>query len=423
MKLTRAVSVLNTLVLRGFGSGVAVVFTVLVSRYLDTESAANFFLLLNLSTIAAICFRWGLDEVIIRQVAKLPVEDMRGEVSKLSVLAHKRVAKWFAVGLFVVIGMGQVGFLKNALSVSLPDIIVALMSAALVALTACVARVLQGNGQTNMATLLLNIIVPGLSLLGFLVLVRLNYRLGHDLIFLYFLVAALVYCGCIYFFRFSPLSLASKFREPSSLGLTAHAANKLGFVVLAQQVLGWVALLVVPYVYGGEVYKSFVVLLKISTLISLIMLAVNFTFSRRFAALYAEREFADIRLLVLYSLTAIVIAAVGFIAVLCFIRGLLFDYAQISSELTALLLVLLIGQLFFSISALFSMVLSMAHDDNYLLIAQALINGIGSLLFVLMSVWMPIEIVSGVMVLSYSALSVVLGMRVFRITRFSEVIR
>ena len=423
MDFKRAFAVLNTLVLRGLGSGIAVVFTVMVSRYLPTESAARFFLLFNISTIAAVCFRWGLDEVIIRRIARLLPGEVTGTARYLIALSHRRVSLWSAMSLVVALAAFHQIFDTVLGSIGFFDLTIALFAAAFIALTACIARVLQGSGRTNLATFLLNIVVPGLSLLGLLLLIGFKVPDPRDLIMLYACVAIIVYLAIIVSRYGNPLALLAAGFKLNWRNAECNAANKLGVVVFAQQVLSWVALLIVPYAYGEQAYQGFVVVQKVSTLISLTMLAVNFTFSRQFAAMYVEGRLQDLRRMVGYSLMAIIAASLGIIALLIPSRNWLFSYAQLDTDMTDLLLILLASQVFFSVSALFSVVLSMAHDDNYLFVTQTIINGAGAILFIIACHFLPLEAVSALLVTSYLALSVALGLRVNCITSASKVAR
>lgn len=416
MDFKRIFSVLNTLALRGLGSGVAVVFTVLISRYLPTESAASFFLLFNISVIAAVCFRWGVDEVIIRRVAKLSRSEINTTARELMKLSHRRVVLWVAVVLMFSVTAYQSVPRRALASVDLINLIFAFGSAAFLALTACAARVLQGSGYTNFATFLLNIAIPSLSLVGFFVLINIGVPSARDLVVMYTCVAMLVYTAVVVRCYGNPVALlfsAFKLRWDSP---DSRAANKLGVVVLAQQAVGWAALLTIPYAYGDDAYKGFVVIQKVATLISLIMLAVNFTFSRRFASMYAAGKLEELRRIVSYSLLAIIIGSICITLFLMVTRHWLFSYAQVGVDMTGLLFILLLSQVFFSVSALFSVVLSMASDDNYLFVMQAAINGVGALLLIVLCQLFSMEAASSMLVASYCVLSIVLGLRVKRIT-------
>lgn len=417
MRWSRLLSVVNTLILRGLGSGVAVLFTVLVSRYLQTESAARFFFLFNVSTIAAVCFRWGLDEVIIRRVAKLPSDEVTPVATRLTALCHRRVILWSAACLLTVLVAFRLVSDTVLVSLDLINLTIALSASLFVALTACAARVVQGVGRTNLATVVLNIAVPSLSLLVMLLLISLKEHVyARDLIALYCCAAAVVYLATVVVRYGNPLALLVEGFKVPWRNADSAAANKLGMVVLAQQIMGWTALLIIPYAYGDDVYKNFVVVQKVATLISLTMLAVNFTFSRRFASLYAAAEVRVLRRMVRYCLLAVVGASLAIIMLLVLIRHWLFAYAQMNADVTTLLLILLASQVFFSISALFSVVLSMAHDDHFLFVTQTTINGAGALLFFVSCQFLTLELASALLVASYLSLSLVLGLRVHRLT-------
>lgn len=419
MNLQRVAAVSNTLVLRGAGAGVAVLFAVLVSRYLETRDAARFFLLFNISVIAAVCYRWGLDEVIIRRVASASAYDVSKLRMHLIVLSHRRVLAWTGLSLVLSLGLLHPKISLLLYGFTFTEAVGLTFASALIALSACAARAYQGEGRTNLATFLLNIVVPLFSLFGLLLLMAGGWRANAERLFLlYTVIAFFVYLSVIAAYRSSLTGLARRANNPDTADQKAdsRAANKLGGVVLAQQILGWTALLVVPTVYGAELYKGFMVAQKISTLISLVMLAINFTFSSRFAALHAGRKFNELRRIVKASFFAILGASILASIAIMLIRGQIFAFARIEENMDATLVVLLFSQVLFSVASLFSVVLSMCRDENFLLISQGAINLIGVIAFFCLSYFFAIEIACASFVLGYLALSLILGVRVRNIT-------
>ncbi|WP_369650582.1 MULTISPECIES: lipopolysaccharide biosynthesis protein [unclassified Variovorax] len=419
MNLQRVAAVLNTLILRGAGAGVAVLFTVLVSRYLETRDAARFFLLFNISVIAAVCYRWGLDEVIIRRIASASTSDVSTLRAQLIAISHRRVLTWTGFSLIWTLALLQPKISSLLYGFTFTEALGLTVASALIALSACAARAYQGEGRTNLATFLLNIVVPLFSLFGLLLLMAGGWRLNAEkLFFLYTAIAFFVYLSVIATYR-SPRSVLARCAsgpEAADRRADSRAANKLGGVVLAQQILGWSALLVVPTVYGAELYKGFVVAQKISTLISLVMLAINFTFSSRFAALYAERKFNELRRIIKISFFAIFGASIlAFIAIMLF-REKIFAFARVEANMDATLVVLLFSQVLFSVASLFSVVLSMCRDESFLLISQGAINFIGVLVFFCLSYFFSLEVACVAFVFGYLVLSWILGMRVRNIT-------
>lgn len=416
MTLKSGIKILATLLLRGIGSSIAVFFLVLVSRHLDTKASADFFLLFNIATISAICFRWGLDEVIVRRISNTQRQVADSIENYLIELSYRRISIWFIFSL--IFSLSAVHLTKKNLAINLDssNLVTALIASAFIALTACSARIFQGHGKTNLATVLLNIAVPSIALASLLLLIQIRAVTTNDLILVYTCAAAIVYISTLCIRPTNPLSTLYNSFKINWSNNESNAANKLGGVVLAQQAVIWTALLVIPYTHGDSAYKEFVVTQKIATLVSLIMLAINFTFARNFASLYAEGKLPQLRKLISYSLYSIILSSFIFTATLLSATDWVFAYSKIPSKTTNLLLILIASQVFFSISALFSLVLSMAHDDNYLFANQAIINCSGALLFVIASHYLSLELISSILVLSYFILSLTLGLRVIRLT-------
>src|SRR3546814_16902630 len=91
--------IFNILLLRGAGSGTAVLLTLLVARVLAPTEAGHFLLLFNMNTIAAVCFRWGMDDVIIRGIAAADPYQLRTTAGQLMTMAQRRVGLWNAEAL------------------------------------------------------------------------------------------------------------------------------------------------------------------------------------------------------------------------------------------------------------------------------------------------------------------------------------
>lgn len=416
MSVKQVIAVLNILVLRGAGSGVTVLFVLLVARHLDTNSAGHFFLLFNICAIAAICFRWGFDEVIIRRMASVSGKDIEILAHQLLRYSHLRVMKWF---IFSVVLVGV--FLYSSLSSVLygfqaAELFVGVAASSLIALTACAARVQQGIGNTNYAAFFLSIFVPLLSLVGLLVLIATGTTIDvFDLIFLYGGAAMTGYVGVVSTRYGSPVAILQRCPFASVAGdleMDRLAANKLGGVVIAQQALNWGTMIIVPMAYGAAVYKGFVVTQKLALLIGLVMLSVNFTFSSRFATLHASGQLAELRRLIGRSVAGIVGGSVLASAAVILFRSTVFDFARIDLRMDGVLVVMLLSQVFFALASLYSVVLSMCRDETFLLSVQAVSNIAGLLLFSILSQFYEIEVACSVLVVTYFIMMLVLRLRI-----------
>lgn len=420
MNIANIVNALFIFLLRSGGAGVAVLFTLLVSRYLETDTAAEFLLFFNISTIAAVCFRWGMDEVIVRRVAAASYSGRRLLSKRLVALSHHRVLIWTAVAMISTAPLftPQVKFILKGIEAK--GFIVAILASALIALIATAARVHQGAGRINLATFLLNICVPLLSLTGLLLCVAVDFQpSATNLISMYALIAVLAYLFVVsrdYGYPCSLIKNHTTFRTCLDSEDDKQAANKLGGVVLAQQALLWGSFLLIPFIYDDATYKGFIVAQKVSTLISLVMLAINFTFSGRFAFLHVNKKFYELRKMVKYSCFALLISSIFIFIVVIYLHEFIFSFANIYKDMTTVLFILLIGQVFFSLSSLFAVVLSMCNDEKFLLTAQGGVNTFGFMLLLSTSFVAPIEIACVSFIASYLLLSIILGLRVVSIT-------
>jgi O-antigen/teichoic acid export membrane protein len=422
MREARWLRVVNILLLRGLGSGLAVLLTVLVTRYLSTKEAAQFLLVFNITTVAAVCFRWGLDDIILRRVASTTDNFERELLTiRLMRLAHKRVFAWslFAALTFSLATLFRVAEMERLGSL---DLTIALCSSSLIALTACAGRVVQAKGRTNLAALVLNILVPGLLLAGLLTLVTVDVAVeATQLTLTYAFVCVVAYLAVVWVpvsnrpLRGAP-AVPSSAQESSVID--RKAANRLGGIVVAQQALNWGALLIIPAAYGDQLFTSFMVTYKVSMLISLVMLAVNFTFSARIVGHFSRGEFIELQNLIRLMLTAVggTSAATGVLVVVA--RDWIYSFSNVPIRLDVVLAVLVSSQVFFSLAAVCALVLSMCRDEVFLLKAQGGIALVGILLFAALSFTTSLDVAVGALAATYLALAWILQRRVRRIAGF-----
>lgn len=411
MLLRRLAAVANAFVLRGLGSGLTVLFTLLVARYLSTQAAADFLLLLNLSVIGAVAFRWGWDDVTVRRVASVPANgSVRDEGARLLGLAHRRVFLWTASAV-VMVSLVLTWRPFDGLPTWSGGLLTVTVSA-FVALTACVGRVIQGSGRTNLAAVVLNIAVPAGAVTGLLGLKAAGMTPSStELMALYAFVAAAIYAVMVW----GPGQIRPQWPEVPDR-VDRAAANRLGGVVVAQQALTWGATLIVPAAYGDASYEGFAVVSKLAVLVSLAMLAVNFTFAARIAAANGQGDLEGLRRLNESSYAVVAVTSMFAAAVVWFARPWLLAYAGIQVHLDGVLAVLLLGQLLFALSAVSALVLTMCGDESFLLKAQGTAGVVGLCVFGASSIVAPLWVPCAAMAATYGVLAAVLAVRARRFT-------
>lgn len=417
---SRATKVVSTLAFRGFGAGLAALLTMSVTRYLNISAAAEFLLIFNVTTVAAVCFRWGLDDLIVRRVATCDAPKAPSEISYLMKLAHRRVVIWAVLSALAIAAFGLTR-LTHTTGVNVRELATAVIISALIALTACAGRVQQGLGRTNFAAFILNILIPGLLLLGLLVLVSLCDTVSStQLQVAYLAISLLAYLGTVWV-----SSLSRPYRKRSATERSAErrqaktdrkAALRLGGVVLSQVALTWVALLVVPVAYGDQLFTSFMVVYKVALLINLVQIALNFTFASRLATLFNTGEFRELQRLTRIMVVSVAASCAFTAGVIFLARGFFYTFADIAS-LDRVLAVLVVSQTFYAISAVYALVLGMCYEEAFLLKVQGGIVTAGVTLFVALSFTAPLEVAAGAFAVTYLALVIVLRYQGLRVVR------
>src|SRR3546814_4821050 len=234
-----------------------------------------------MTTIAAVCFRWGMDDVIIRGIAAADPSQLRATAGHLMTMAHRRVGRWTAAALAGALVAATFGPHIGP-ELTLLDLVVVAVVSGLIALSACAGRVLQGTARINLATVVLNIAIPGLTVIGTVILLLTGVRTSAGSVVGFYAAAAIVvYISAVLLYPLGRPVRPSQLHVGRDAAADRAAANRLGAVVLSQQLLNWGALLIAPLAYAPSTYTAFTVNFKLASLVSLAMLAVNFTFASR----------------------------------------------------------------------------------------------------------------------------------------------
>ncbi|HIE4562010.1 TPA: lipopolysaccharide biosynthesis protein [Stenotrophomonas maltophilia] len=413
MAVRNVLAVLRTLIFRGLGSGIAVLFTVLVSRMLPTSEAALFFVLFNTSVIASVCFRWGMDEVVIRRIAAADAIDRKRIAVSLVVHTHRRVLRWVAIALLLGLLL-CVPSIEGHVRLNYFDFCLMVLASGLIACAASAARVMQANGRVDAAIFYLNIFAPALSVVALLLLsVMVSQFSARDLMVCYLLAAAFMYVFVVISqYGAAVLRAFSVEGNAAMNGADIAAANRLGAVVLAQQALGWSAVGIVPAFFGDESYAAFVVSQKLATLISLLMLAINFTFSSKFASLHAQGQLRELWKLVCISVTAILAASIVILMGVWLFMPQILSYARVPEGYAEIVLVMMIGQVAFSVAAIFALVLSMCRMEVFLLRVQMVVAVVSIAVLAVCCASLPLYFAVMVFPLSYGLLASILCVKV-----------
>ena len=419
LRISMISKVTQILFLRGFGSALAVLLTLFVTRYLETSAAARFLLVFNLTTVAALCFRWGLDNLIARSVATASDADASDLIRRLMLLAHRRVWIWMVLSATFTAVFGLVPG-QSTTRLTVWELLIAVGISGLAALTACAGQVQRGLGRINYSSFILNMLVPGLMLSSLLILTSFGFVANSWRLELVYAGVALVsYFGTVWATPAArPYRRHSLSNTPDRSGqakMEREAANRFGGIVLSQQALNWSALLIVPVAYGDQLFNSFMVTYKVALLTNLVMTAVNFTFLSRLAALYAADEFRQLQrltrvMVVLVSVSCVLVAAVVFLA-----RGMIYSFGDVEG-LDVVLALLVVSQAFFAISAVYAQVLNMCHDEAFVLSAHGIVVTTGVILFVALSFNAPLEAASATFALTYLTLTLLLRHRTLKVT-------
>lgn len=412
--MNQLIRIISTLVIRGGAALLSIAVTFAASRTLSEREAASFFVFMTFVTVASVNFRWGADEAIVRFVAT--ADDRFGQATRLTVERFSNIRLWRSVSVSILpllVGV-LIGEAYSWLLVKKVDLLLGLIAAIATAKFSLHARYLHGAGHTEESLFFISVLTPLLFLIGFF-----GYGSVEDST-----EAAVIYTSASLLCLLGSHCLINR-RYPSGGHVIEGATQKLltasgglAIVVVSQQIFSWGAQIIVPLISEPALYNYFTVSQKIAAAVGLLMVSVNFAMSPVFARLYKSGAFGQMRLIVKLSLVAIL----GFSSVTSM---LLFGF---SSEIMRfakvgyadggqIFLLLLVAQLMNSVGAFFSVILSMAGHERYLMRIQVLANAVGLLFFLILSVLVGVATAVASMAAMYGMLAAILMRKTYSLLR------
>ncbi len=404
--MRRHYSIVATFAIRGAGSGLALLLTWAIVQALEGRAAAQILLVFNCSLIGAICFRWGADEAIVREVARAPNDDKQHLARELLGLAHLKVGAWTVSVLLLTLALMGTGATEGLLPGPGPVAAMVLATAA-AALSACAGRVWQARGHTNLAAFVLTGLIPGGTLaLLFISAATVGPLRADHVAMIYASAAGLAYLGLNWWpGAWRPHLRGALTRRRRSIAWRASTVQ-LGWITLSQQSLVWGSLLIVPIFFTAAEYVQYSLSVRLSAIVALVMMAVNFAMAAPLARASSAGDMATVRELHSRTIRLVCLGSGGMAL------GVLLLGAQIEKffGITSMLLLgaLLGSQVMFSIAASSALALAMLGEERKSLVAHAGVNGLGLLAFTALAATGPLNGAASSLLIANGALSIVL---------------
>ena len=154
---------------------------------------------------------------------------------------------------------------------------------------------------------------------------------------------------------------------------------------------------------------------KVSVLVGLVMLAVNFTTANPMASAFARNRQKEVRRLHRSSLLLVGTSSLAVAVVIVLVREPLNSYAGVEPASLQLSLGLVSAQVFFSLGAVSSLLLTMCNDEVFLLGMQSTITVSGLAAFVALSTTTTFDNATLTLTCAYALLAVILTVRAMRV--------
>ena len=369
--------IFSALILRGLGAIGAVAITLSVSKLLNSEESSSFFLYMSLITIIPILLRWGADEAIIRTAAVAPLEELSKTFNTIKHFAHSRIFKNIIYVTLLSIVFVVLNHSLHIYEIGATELFLAIFTSTVISLFSYHARFLQGTGHSNLALLFLNVFTPSLFFIFFILLANIFPPNGFAAITLYSTISVLcLLASSIVIRKMIPRHKKNKHDHfQGDVKKLTSISNTLAVVIIAQQILIWATQLIVPAVYTPSEYEYFTVSIKIASSISLLMLVINFSLSPIYAKLYHQNEIVRLKKTINLSLVAVLLISLISLFLLFMFSQSILNFSKVEyNDSGKLFAILIISQIFFTISSFYSIVLSMAGLEKFLMKVQLSVN-------------------------------------------------
>lgn len=408
---------------RGFGAVASIIFTISTARILNTVDSAKWFFILNAITIVSVCLRWGYDEIIVKNIASTLNDNEKINVIKK--LFSYSIIRIILNALLVSFLYGIItSFLFKINNVQTIDFIFIILSSVFLSLSVCVGRIFQGFGLANLSAFVMTIIVPLLSTAVIFALHAivpvLNYNhIAFVFLFSVSLIALVPYQFLVKRIINGDYVFDSVFKNIFNFKIRYYSpivrsANYMGFVVLAQQLLQWGGLLLVPLIFPPDAYNAYVVAQKTAMSVSIVALIINFSIINKIAVSFKTHSYNNLQLYLRVGSLAIVVISMAFAFFAYYMSDYVFLYSKINYvDRNAIFAMLLIGQVAFGLSSFFAIFLTMSSQEFYLTKVIMFANIVGIILFYFISLYFGLVFACSIFVVAYVFIALLLAKKIF----------
>lgn len=353
----------SSFLIKVFSAGITLLFYMYLGRTLGAESSGEFFLFLTVLTIASVVVRFGLENTILKLVAKYAPENNWGMVFSAYFRAMKYVVVISIVTSIIIYLAADVISMSLFSSYSMSSYIeIVAVSVAPLAISVVHAQALQGLKRIVDSTLILNLLIPLVALIGSMMVVNSYGLLG--------VVSA--YSFSIYIVCIVSLILWWKNvhriehddQEISNSELLASCVP-LFWVSVIQMVINWFSYLVLGIFSTEADVGVFGIGVRVVTLFGFFLMAVNSISAPKIAAMHGKDNRVEIEKMCRSSSTLLLYVTLPLFVIVFFASNLVMSlFGEEFTGNNLVLQILLFGQFVNLVSGSVGVLLVMTGNEK-----------------------------------------------------------
>ncbi len=280
------------LFIKVLGAGLAFLFNILLARNLGAESAGIFFLCFTVVMIAVVIGRLGLDNVVLREVAKYSINKQWGQLKGIFSYSVKiTLISSFLMSLLI---FSSAGLISDRLF-NLPEMSKSLRIMSLItvpfALMLIISSSLKGLKKIAQATIIESFLVPFFSVLCLYFLVKdnnLNQFLNYYVII--FITTLLL---AVYYWKKNTKLIIEK-ASSFSMKKILNSSIPLLWVASMLFVNSWADRIFLGIYSTPENVGVYSIAFKVAMLVGFVLVAVNSASSAKFSEFYQSNNIKEL---------------------------------------------------------------------------------------------------------------------------------
>ncbi len=301
-------------------AGITLLFYMYLGRTLGAESSGEFFLLLTILTIASVTARFGLDNTLLKLVAKYTLEKQWGLVFS----AYSKAIKFvviisIAISIIIYLAADTISTSLFSSSSMSSYIRIVAISVTPLAISVIHAQALQGLKRIVESTSILNLVIPLAALIGSMMAVN-----SYGLLGVVSAYSCSIYIACIVSLILwwkNVRGIECENIEISNSKILASCIP-LFWVSVIQMVINWFSYLVLGIFSTGAEVGVFGIGVRIVTLFGFFLMAVNSISAPKIAAMYGKDSNTEIEKMCRSSSTLLLYVTLPFFIIVFFASDL-----------------------------------------------------------------------------------------------------